>query len=140
MTHHLHSQEPDPLAASAMETKRVLVVGGTGYLGQHLLLSLSQIKDNAPYDLAFTYHSNSNLLQPLLDAIPHSLAFHVDLVTGDGFQSIASKFGLVQIPPMNFNLFSSLLFVIFNDLLRFFKCLAASCCGELCCTVCASCL
>ena len=101
----------------------MLVVGGTGYLGQHLLLSLSQIKDNAPYDLAFTYHSNSNLLQPLLDAIPHSLAFHVDLVTGDGFQSIASKFGLVQIPPINFNLFSSLLFVIFNDLLRFFKCL-----------------
>ncbi|KAJ6679633.1 putative proteinD(P)-BINDING ROSSMANN-FOLD SUPERFAMILY PROTEIN [Salix purpurea] len=80
-----------------METKRVLVVGGTGYLGQHLLLSLSQIKDNAPYDLAFTYHSNSNLLQPLLDAIPHSLAFHVDLVTGDGFQSIASKFGLPHV-------------------------------------------
>ncbi|KAJ6400532.1 hypothetical protein OIU84_016058 [Salix udensis] len=80
-----------------METKRVLVVGGTGYLGQHLLLSLSQIKDNAPYDLAFTYHSNSNLLQPLLDAIPQSLAFHVDLVTGDGFQSIASKFGLPHV-------------------------------------------
>ncbi|KAI5564509.1 hypothetical protein POPTR_014G079700v4 [Populus trichocarpa] len=76
-----------------METKRVLVVGGTGYLGQHVLLSLSRIKDSAPYDLAFTYHSNSNLLEPLLDAIPHSHAFHVDLTTGDGFQSIASKFG-----------------------------------------------
>lgn len=71
----------------------MLVVGGTGYLGQHVLLSLSRIKDSAPYDLAFTYHSNSNLLEPLLDAIPHSHAFHVDLATGDGFQSIASKFG-----------------------------------------------
>lgn len=119
--HHLHHQET-PLTAFAMETKRVLVVGGTGYLGQHVLLSLSRIKDSAPYDLAFTYHSNSNLLEPLLDAIPHSHAFHVDLTTGDGFQSIASKFGQVQTPPRKILLlqFSCSLFVNFKDLLSFF--------------------
>nr|ABK94912.1 unknown [Populus trichocarpa] len=91
-----------------METKRVLVVGGTGYLGQHVLLSLSRIKDSAPYDLAFTYHSNSNLLEPLLDAIPHSHAFHVDLTTGDGFQSIASKFGQDPDAAMSINVPCSL--------------------------------
>ena len=53
--------------------KRVLVVGGTGYLGQHPLQGISE-NQGTPYvyDLAFTYHSN--LPQPLLDAIPHLLA------------------------------------------------------------------
>jgi dTDP-4-dehydrorhamnose reductase len=68
---------------------RVLVVGGTGYLGQHLLQALSQI---SPYHVAFTHHSSPP--QPLLDAIPHSLsAFSVDLITGQGFDEIPIKFG-----------------------------------------------
>ncbi|EEF50486.1 methionine adenosyltransferase 2 subunit beta [Ricinus communis] len=76
-----------------METKKkVLVVGGTGYLGQHLLQGLSEIEDS-PYDLAFTHHSNSTPPQPLLDAVRHSPSFHVDLQTGDGFQAITHEFG-----------------------------------------------
>ncbi|XP_065864714.1 uncharacterized protein [Euphorbia lathyris] len=74
------------------EKKRVLVIGGTGYLGQHLLQRLSEIKHNS-YDLAFTYHSDSSHPQFLLHAIPSSLAFHVDLQTGDGFQLISQQFG-----------------------------------------------
>ncbi|XP_030930213.1 methionine adenosyltransferase 2 subunit beta isoform X2 [Quercus lobata] len=72
--------------------KRVLVVGGTGYLGQHLLQGFSEIQGTPfEYDLAFTYHSN--LPQPLLDALPHLLPFHVDLKTGQGFDSISHSFG-----------------------------------------------
>lgn len=81
-----------------MDRKRVLVVGGTGYLGQHLLQGLSEIKET-PYDIAFTHHSNSNPPQGLLHAIPHSLAFHVDLQSGDGFHAISQKFGQVRIYP-----------------------------------------
>ncbi|KAF8413133.1 hypothetical protein HHK36_001109 [Tetracentron sinense] len=73
-----------------MGTKRVLVVGGTGYLGQHLLQGFSEI-EGKPYDLAFTHHSNPP--QPLLDAISPSLAFHVDLQTGQGFDCISETFG-----------------------------------------------
>lgn len=81
-----------------MERKnKVLVIGGTGYLGQHLLQRLSQIKDT-PFDLAFTHYSTSTPPQPLLDAIPHSLAFHVDLQSGEGFQAISRQFGQVRIP------------------------------------------
>ena len=58
-----------------MSKKKVLVVGGTGYLGQHLLQGISEIP-GTPYDLAFTY--NSFPPQPLLDAFPSSLAFRVD--------------------------------------------------------------
>ena len=74
--------------------KRVLVVGGTGYLGQHPLQGISE-NQGTPYvyDLAFTYHSN--LPQPLLDALPHLLPFHVDLKTGQGFDGISHSFGQV---------------------------------------------
>ncbi|KAJ4831831.1 hypothetical protein Tsubulata_010207 [Turnera subulata] len=76
-----------------MERKRVLVVGGTGYLGQHLLQAISSgIKDN-PYDVAFTHHSSATPPHLLLQAIPHALPFYVDLLTGDGFLSISQKFG-----------------------------------------------
>lgn len=75
-----------------METKRVLVVGGSGYLGQHLLQAIS----TKPYDLAFTHHSNPP--QPLLDAIsPPPLPFYVDLQTGRGFEAITNAFGQVSL-------------------------------------------
>ncbi|KAK9273404.1 hypothetical protein L1049_018214 [Liquidambar formosana] len=73
-----------------MSKKRILIVGGTGYLGQHLLQGLSEIQ-GAPYDVAFTHHSTPP--QALLQAIPRSLAFHVDLQTGQGFDAIAQTFG-----------------------------------------------
>lgn len=73
-----------------MGGKRVLIVGCTGYLGQHVLQGLSEIQGNQ-YDLAFTY--NSQPPQALLDAVPQSLAFHVDLRTGDGLEAISQTFG-----------------------------------------------
>ncbi|CAK9180049.1 unnamed protein product [Ilex paraguariensis] len=79
-----------------MSRNRVLVVGGTGYLGQHLLQGLSEIKETTPsYDLAFTYHSTPPP-QALVDAIPHSFPFHVDLRTGHGFDAISQTFGQVK--------------------------------------------
>lgn len=66
------------------------MIGGTGYLGQHLLQCLSEIQ-STPYDLAFTHHSNPP--DALLQAIPQSLAFHVDLQTGQGLDAITQKFG-----------------------------------------------
>ncbi|CAN4125718.1 unnamed protein product [Withania somnifera] len=48
-----------------MSSKKVLIVGGTGYLGQHLLQQFTVIQDTLPYalSLAFTYHTNP-LLNP----------------------------------------------------------------------------
>ncbi|CBI40288.3 hypothetical protein VitviT2T_023976 [Vitis vinifera] len=73
-----------------MSKKRVLVVGGTGYLGQHLLQGFSEIQGH-PFDLAFTHHSTPP--QPLVHAIPHSRAFHVNLQSGEGFEAISRSFG-----------------------------------------------
>ncbi|MQM08511.1 hypothetical protein Taro_041367 [Colocasia esculenta] len=78
-----------------MEKKRVLVVGGTGYLGQHLLEGLAGATHcGAPrsYDLAFTHH-RPDPPQELLDALAPVLPFRVDLRTGQGFGSISEKFG-----------------------------------------------
>ncbi|XP_027156834.1 uncharacterized protein LOC113757972 isoform X3 [Coffea eugenioides] len=71
---------------------KVLIVGGTGYLGQHLLQGFSENQETSQYALAFT-HYTSPPPQPLLDAIPQALPFHVDLRTGDGFDAISQKFG-----------------------------------------------
>ena len=78
-------------------TTKVLVVGGTGYLGQHLLEALSKIggDEAIPYDLAFTYHSDPSPPQALLAAVPHCLSFRVDLRTGDGFDAVSRRFGQV---------------------------------------------
>lgn len=75
-----------------MSRKRVLVVGGTGYLGQHVLQGFSDIKRHTQFDLAFT-HFSVPPPQVLLDALPHLLAFNVDLKTGLGFQAISDSFG-----------------------------------------------
>ena len=85
--------------------KKVLVVVGTGYLGQHILQGFSEIQGTPfEYDLAFTYHSN--LPQPLLDVLPHLLSFHVDLKTRQGFEPISHSFGQdwsVLFSPQNSN-------------------------------------
>ncbi|KAK6920168.1 RmlD-like substrate binding domain [Dillenia turbinata] len=73
-----------------MAKKKVLVVGGSGYLGQHLLQGLSEVDGN-PYDVAFTH--NSTPPQSLLQAFPHFLNFHVDMKTGQGFDAISNTFG-----------------------------------------------
>ncbi|KAL2892275.1 Methionine adenosyltransferase 2 subunit beta, partial [Bienertia sinuspersici] len=74
-----------------MSKKRVLIVGGTGYLGQHLLEAFSNLQTCPYFDLAFTYHSTPP--SKLLNALPHSLSFPVDLQNGHGFDSISSTFG-----------------------------------------------
>ncbi|VFQ75706.1 unnamed protein product [Cuscuta campestris] len=83
-----------------METDKrrsVLIVGGTGYLGQHLLQGFTQILHSLPFPLflGFTYHSNPPP-QPLLDAAPQSVPFPLDLRTGIGFDSISQTLGQVR--------------------------------------------
>ncbi|KAJ3672234.1 hypothetical protein LUZ60_006955 [Juncus effusus] len=76
-----------------MEEKRkttVLVVGGTGYLGQHLLQSL--ILSSNSYDVAFTHHRPIPP-EELLGALPAVRSFHVDVQTGRGLDEISSSFG-----------------------------------------------
>lgn len=72
------------------------MVGGSGYLGQHLLLTFSdlqlQTSSLSSYDLAFTYHSTPPPPK-LLHALPHSLSFPVDSHNGHGFDSITTSFG-----------------------------------------------
>ena len=74
-----------------MNKKKVLIVGGTGYLGQHTLRSFST---TSYYDVAFTYNS-APPPQKLLQTLSHCSSFHVDLSSGLGFDSVSSTFGLV---------------------------------------------
>ncbi|KAI3693353.1 hypothetical protein L6452_33188 [Arctium lappa] len=74
--------------------KKLLIIGGTGYLGQHLLQSISESDKSFDFNLsmAFTYHSSppSHLL---LQSVPQAIHFQVDLQTGQGFDSISRTFG-----------------------------------------------
>ncbi|KAL1213625.1 hypothetical protein V5N11_000694 [Cardamine amara subsp. amara] len=75
-----------------MEKTKVLIVGGTGYLGQHLLQTFAGNNGGDRYDVAFTHHS-SPLPRRLLDAFPQFPAFPVDLKSGLGLNSISQDFG-----------------------------------------------
>jgi nucleoside-diphosphate-sugar epimerase len=80
------------------ERKRVLVVGGSGYLGQHLLAALASSAGVAvDVDVAFTHHRDAAPPR-LLDALPAIRAFRVDLRSGDGLEDIAASFGQVRPP------------------------------------------
>lgn len=74
-----------------MSKKRVLIVGGTGYLGQHLLQSFADA--HSQLDLAFTHHSAPP--QPLLNAFPNALSFPLDLRTCHGLDAISHSFAQV---------------------------------------------
>lgn len=75
-----------------MSRKRVLIVGGTGYLGQHVLQGFSEIQGTTPCHLAFTHHSGPPP-PALLKAFPSFLPFSVDLKTGKGFEAVSHQFG-----------------------------------------------
>ncbi|KAK6142839.1 hypothetical protein DH2020_023187 [Rehmannia glutinosa] len=76
-----------------MSKTRVVIVGGTGYLGQHLLRSFADnLQANFPLALAFT-HRSIHPPKALLNAIPQALHFQVDLSTGDGLNAISDVFG-----------------------------------------------
>ncbi|EPS61730.1 hypothetical protein M569_13063, partial [Genlisea aurea] len=73
-----------------MTQMRLLVVGGTGYLGQHLLQSFCDGMTESLL-IAFTHHS----LPPppaLLNAVPQALPFCVDLRTGRGLEAVSASF------------------------------------------------
>ncbi|KVH91139.1 dTDP-4-dehydrorhamnose reductase [Cynara cardunculus var. scolymus] len=74
--------------------KRLLIIGGTGYLGQHLLQCFSDFPKPFDFDLsmAFTHHS-SPPPHLLLQYVPHAAHFQVNLQTGQGFDSISHTFG-----------------------------------------------
>ncbi|KAI3701157.1 hypothetical protein L2E82_45803 [Cichorium intybus] len=72
--------------------KKLLIIGGTGYLGQHLLQSFSESRKPLDLSIAFTHHS-SPPPQLLLRSLPNATAFQVDLQTGQGFDSITHTFG-----------------------------------------------
>ncbi|KAE8779855.1 methionine adenosyltransferase 2 subunit beta [Hordeum vulgare] len=75
-----------------MERRRVLVVGGSGYLGQHLLAALAAGGDGVGVDVAFTYHRGA-APRALLDALPGVRAFRADLRSGDGLEAVSESFG-----------------------------------------------
>ncbi|ESQ37708.1 hypothetical protein EUTSA_v10028798mg [Eutrema salsugineum] len=75
-----------------MEKTKVVIVGGTGYLGQYILQAFAGNNGGDRYDVAFTHHS-SPLPRILLDAFPHFPAFPLDLKSGLGFDSITQDFG-----------------------------------------------
>lgn len=78
--------------------KKLLIIGGSGYLGQHLLQSFSESQKSIEDELliSFTHHS-SPPPQLLLQSFPKAIPFQVDLQTGQGFDSISHTFGQVCI-------------------------------------------
>jgi len=74
------------------QRKRVLVVGGSGYLGQHLLAALASSAGGGEVDVAFTHHREAAPRQ-LLDALPGVRAFRADLRSGDGLDAVSESFG-----------------------------------------------
>lgn len=72
--------------------KKLLIIGGTGYLGQHLLQSFSESQKPFDLSIAFTHHS-SPPPHLLLQSLPHAAPYQVDLQTGQGFDSISHTFG-----------------------------------------------
>lgn len=99
-----------------MNGKRVLIIGGTGYVGQHLLEGLSNTALEQGIDLAFTHHSNLPP-EPLLKAIhSHCLAFPVDLRNGDGFDAISLTFG--QVTSINF-MFYTIIWLLYACMLDY---------------------
>jgi dTDP-4-dehydrorhamnose reductase len=61
---------------------RVLITGGSGYLGQFLITALKQ-----HHSIAYTYHNNAITAHPV-NAEP----FKVDLATGEGLQEAVLQF------------------------------------------------
>lgn len=88
-----------------MARKKVVVVGGTGYLGQHILEAIAKDGqrrkmngdggdggDEMPWDLAFTH--NRPIPPPeLMEAISPVQSFRVDLRTGEGLDAVSATFG-----------------------------------------------
>lgn len=71
----------------------MLVVGGSGYLGQHLLAALASSSAGAgDVYVAFTHHRDAAPRQ-LLDALPGVRSFRVDLRSGDGLEAVSASFG-----------------------------------------------
>ncbi|KAL2651191.1 hypothetical protein R1flu_019319 [Riccia fluitans] len=66
----------------------VLVVGGSGYLGLHLLHYLAA---KTKYQLAYTF--NKLDLPPNHESLQHVRGFHVDLRTGAGLDQISKELG-----------------------------------------------
>ena len=75
-----------------------MVVGGSGYLGLHLLHSVTTLVDN-PYEIAFTYHSHRPP-PTLFDTNVPLHAFKVDLQSGEGLDSISATLGQVGKPSL----------------------------------------
>uniref|UniRef100_A0A8R7UCK2 Uncharacterized protein n=1 Tax=Triticum urartu TaxID=4572 RepID=A0A8R7UCK2_TRIUA len=74
--------------------KRVLVVGGSGYLGQHLLSrSHPGAGGNGVYvDVAFTHHRRA-APRALAQRAPSVRAFCADLRSSDGLEAVSASFG-----------------------------------------------
>ncbi|KAJ1392608.1 RmlD-like substrate binding domain [Sesbania bispinosa] len=73
--------------------KKILIVGGTGYLGQHLLQAFADsTSDGNAFTLAFTHYS-AEPSRHLLYAFPSALLFQLDLRSGNGFDVISSVLG-----------------------------------------------
>jgi hypothetical protein len=86
------------MEAAGDKKRVVLVVGGSGYLGLHVLEALAA--SPCDYTLAYTYQSHPPSPE-LLQKIPHVLPLPLDLRTGHGLESIFDKLGTVGsfLPP-----------------------------------------
>ncbi|KAK9785252.1 hypothetical protein WJX73_007610 [Symbiochloris irregularis] len=71
----------------AEEKKTILVLGGSGYLGQFLVSSLAPL-----HKVAFTFHSTD---EPQLPGCPQ--AFWVNLATGEGLHTVFDTLGPVDV-------------------------------------------
>jgi hypothetical protein len=80
----------------------ILVTGGSGYLGLHLIEALAK-GFSSQYDVAYTYQSHPPSPE-LHQKLPNVHSFQVDLRTGCGLDIISSTLGHVcDLSPLHTN-------------------------------------
>ena len=73
---------------SRIQAMKILVVGGSGYLGQYLVEHLAK-----QHEVAFTYNNTRKNNELSLPNLTNVSAFQVDLCEGRGFDELGTTFG-----------------------------------------------
>lgn len=76
------------MAVGGEKTRVILLVGGSGYLGLHVLEALASSSSPCGYTLAYTYNSHAAPAD-LVEKFPGVLAFRLDLRSGEGLEEIS---------------------------------------------------
>lgn len=89
-------QRRGAMAVGGEKTRVILLVGGSGYLGLHVLEALASSSSPCGYTLAYTYNSHAAPAN-LVEKFPSVLAFRLDLRSGEGLEEISKALDTVSL-------------------------------------------